>query len=124
MFIQPLCIDMASRVRPHRHLLTQKQNKIRLECSRLLLNWLKYHGSTENMFSDKKFFAADQAYNRRNDRWVRGEAEATPVMRTKHPQGIMALGVVASDGKKMPIHFFEVGLKVKVYIYADEEGEV
>ncbi len=107
MFIQPLCIDMASRVRPHRHLLTQKQKELHLECSRLLLNWLKKQSSTVKIFSDKKFFTVVQAYNRRNDGWVDPrEAEVTPVMRTKHPQGIMALGVVAGDGKKMPLHFF------------------
>ncbi len=70
------------------------------------------------IFSDKKFFTVDQAYNRRNDRWVGPrEAEAMPVMRTKHPQGVMALGVIASDGQKMPLHFFEAGLKINTEEY-------
>ena len=45
------------------------------------------------------------------------DAEATPVMRTKHPQGVMMLGVVASDGKKMPPYFFPQGLKINTEVY-------
>ena len=74
--------------------------------------------STVRIFSDKKMFYVDQAYNRRNNRViVDNDAEVTPVMTTKHPQGIMMLGVVASDGKKMPPYFFPQGLKIGTEAY-------
>jgi hypothetical protein len=53
------------------------------------------------IFSDKKIFTVDQSYNRRNDRViVEKGSEATPVSKTKHPAGVMVLGIIASDGKK------------------------
>ncbi|QQP40382.1 Uncharacterized protein FKW44_014400 [Caligus rogercresseyi] len=58
-------------------------------------------------------FTVDQAFNRRNDRVVvPKDEEAPPVMTTKHPAGVMVLGVVGSDGQKMPPHFFPCGLKI------------
>ena len=70
------------------------------------------------LHSDKKMFTVDQAYNRRNDRVVVDkDAEVTPVMTTKHPQGVMMLGVIGSDGKKMPPHFFPCGLKINTQVY-------
>ena len=38
-------------------------------------------------------------------------------MRSKHPQSTMALGVISSYRKKMPIYFFEQGLRVKTKDY-------
>ena len=38
-------------------------------------------------------------------------------MRTKHPAGVMVLGVVGSDGKKMPPYFFKEGLKINTKVY-------
>ena len=63
-------------------------------------------------------FTVDAAYNRRNDRMIVPKgATVEPVMRTKHPQGIMMLGVVGSDGQKMPPYFFRCGLKVNTTVY-------
>ena len=63
-------------------------------------------------------FYVDQAYNRRNDRVVVEEgADVPPIMTTKHPQGVMMLGVVASDGKRMPPYFFKEGLKIGTEAY-------
>ena len=111
-------LGMVSRVLPLCHLLTEQQKEKRLERCKKMLTWMKHHRATVKIFSDKKMFTVDQAFNCRNDRWVGPvEAEAIPVQRTKHPQGIMVLGVVASDGKKMLPHFFDVGLKVNTEVY-------
>ena len=50
--------------------------------------------------SDKKMFTVDPAHSRRNDRHlVKDGIPPKPVTKTKHPQGVMVLGFVASDVK-------------------------
>ena len=112
-------LGMASKVRPRRQLLTGKQKEKRTVRSKKILSALKKKTrSTVLICSDKKMFYVDQAYNRRNDRVVVDkDAEVTPVMKTKHPQGVMMLGVVASDGKRMPPYFFPEGLKIGTEVY-------
>ena len=41
------------------------------------------------------------------------------VMKTKFPATVMVFGVVSSDGHIMPLHIFEVGLKVNRKVYLD-----
>ena len=112
-------LGMASRIRPRRQLLTAKQKEARLSRAKTIRRALKKkQASTVTIYSDKKLFTVDQAYNMRNDQVkVPKDAEVTPVMRTKHPAGAMMLGVVASDGKKMPPHFFPNGLKINTEVY-------
>ena len=113
--------DLGKRsiVRPPRHLLTTAQKKVRLERGRVLLNKLKsMPKSTVKIFSDKKVFTVDQAYNRRNDRQIVNMGDTgTPVSRTKHPASIMLLGIVASNGKKAPPIFIPDGEKVNSEVY-------
>lgn len=82
--------------------------------------WLKRHPRTVRIFSDEKFFVVDPVWNAQNDRFV---AESTqdvpPHLETKHPAGAMALGVVASDGKAMPLHWFPNGLKINQNVYLE-----
>ncbi len=40
------------------------------------------------------------------------EEEVLSINVTKHPQSAMVLGVICSDGKRMPTHWFKKGLKV------------
>ena len=49
-----------------------------LERSKLLLTWIKHHGSTVRLFSDKKNFTVDIAYNRRNDRFLASSSSEVP----------------------------------------------
>ena len=96
-------LGLKSRVRPRRHLLTSNQKVKRLERCQKILSFIKSkkYAKLVRIYSDEKNFTVDQAYNRRNDHCVvSSEAEVVPVMRTKHPQSCMVLGVVASDGKK------------------------
>ena len=41
------------------------------------------------------------------------------VMKTKFPATVMVFGVVSSEGHIMPLHIFEVGLKVNIKVYLD-----
>lgn len=109
-----------SFVRPPRQLITEKTRIKRLERARAMLNRMKKGGSTVTIFSDKKIFTVDQAYNRRNNRVILDQGEApTPVNRTKHPASVMVLGVVASNGKKCPPIFIESGVRITADIYID-----
>ncbi len=45
--------------------------------------------------------------------------EVPPINTTKHPQSAMMLGVVASDGKRMPPYWFPKGLKVGTEEYLE-----
>ena len=110
-----------SLVRPPVPLLTERLLKSRLERSKRLLNKLKgKDSSTVEIFSDKKIFTVNQAYNRRNDRIIVNQGEsATLVSRTKHPQSVMVLGVVASDGHKCPPIFVPAGVKVNTEAYLE-----
>ena len=111
-------LGMKSRARPPKHLLTEAYKENHVTRSKKLLTWLKNHKDTIKIFSDKKMFVVDQAYNRRNDRFISSSSsEVKPVPRTKHPQGVMMLGVVGSDGKKMPPFFFDQGLKINQKVY-------
>lgn len=107
-------LGMASRVRPSRQLLTPKQKEARVIKGKKAVSALKKKPKgTVMLFSDKKNFPVDQAHNRRNDRVViPKDSKAPPIMKTKHPASVMVLGVVASDGQKMPPYFFPCGLRV------------
>ena len=48
-----------------------------------------------------------------------GRFNVPRVMKTKFPATIMVFGVVSSEGHIMPLHIFEVGLKVNNKVYLD-----
>ena len=112
---------LESRVRPCRQYLSQTTKETRLSKAKKLRNMLKKQSSdTVIIFSDKKLFTVDQAYNRRNSRAVvPSGTKPPPIMKTKFPQKVMVLGIVASDGKKCPPIFFEAGLKITAKVYMD-----
>jgi transposase-like protein len=114
-------VGKKSLVRPPVPLLTERLINLRLERSKKLLNKLKkMDPETVKIFSDKKIFTVDQAYNRRNDRVIVEQGTpAMPVNRTKHPASVMVLGIVASDGKKPPPIFVPAGVKVNTDAYLD-----
>lgn len=111
-------LGMHSFVRTQRHLLTTAMKARRLERCKKVLAYIKANGNTVRIFSDKKIFTVDAVYNRRNDRFIaKSIEEVQGVFRTKHPQKVMVLGVVASDGKKMPPYFFKPNEKVGADVY-------
>ncbi len=101
-----------------RHFLTECMKARRLERYNKVLRYIKNRGSTVKIFSDEKIFIVDAVLNGRND-WYLAEsiADVKGTFRTKHPAKVMVLGVVASDGKKMPPIFFKLGEKVGADVY-------
>ena len=98
-----LDLDMKSYTVQQKHLLTERMKSIRLERCKKVFNFLKSNSATVKIFSDKKIFTADAYRNRRNDRFIASSSdEVLSIQKTKHPQGVMVLGVVCSDGKVMP----------------------
>ena len=74
-------LDMVSKVRPTRPLLTKKTIETRLFKAKRLLNQIKKQKSdTVRIFSDKKIFTVDQAHNRRNDRWINSFIESSELL--------------------------------------------
>ena len=52
--------------------------------------------------------------------WIATNNRDVPrVMKTKFPATVMVSGVVSSEGHIMPLHIFEVGLKVNTKVYLD-----
>ena len=77
----------------------------RLERSTRFLNDMENHGNRILVFSDEKRFTVDSVFNKQNDRvatFGKDISEIRKVSTTKHPASVMMLGVVASNGEKMP----------------------
>lgn len=111
-------LGLKSYTRTLRHLLTAGMKEKRLARCKKVLNWLKATPSKVMIFSDKKIFTVDQVVNRRNDRFLAQTTEGVKGgYRTKHPQQVMVLGVVASDGKKMPPYMFKPKEKIDQHVY-------
>ncbi len=97
-----------------RQLLTTKNKEKRVKRGKRIMSFLKKkRQSTVLVFSDKKNWTVDQARNARNDRYLAFHVEEVPSINvTKHPQSAMMLGVICSEGKRMPPYWFQKGLKV------------
>ncbi len=55
------------------------------------------------IFSDKEIFTVNQNHNCLNDRWIAiDRSDIKGIYKTKHPQQVMVLGIIASNGKRMP----------------------
>ncbi len=93
-------------------LLTNASKAAGVNRRKKLITWLKHHGSTVKIFSNKKMWTVDQAKNARNNRFL-------AMNQTKHPAGMMMLGVITSDGQRMPLYWFPRGLKIGTKEYLD-----
>ncbi|QQP37282.1 Putative transposable element [Caligus rogercresseyi] len=82
-----------------RQLLSNSAKNSRVDRGKKLLSWLKKKPSST------KNWTVDQSRNARNDRFLAYAVE-------EHPASSMMLGVVASDGKRMPPFWFPQGLRV------------
>jgi inhibitor of nuclear factor kappa-B kinase subunit alpha len=111
-------LSLKSFTRVPRHLLTEVMKQKRLERCKKLRQYLRKNQSIVKIFSDKKIFTVDQVTNRRNDRFIAETPdEVKGVYRTKHPAQVMVLGVLGSDGQKMPPYFFKAGEKIGTEAY-------
>lgn len=122
-------LGLVSRVKQPKQLVTAQQQEKRLERARRLENRLKATDSGKVIiFSDEKLFSVDRRAHRRNTRFLGpaspADARKLPpgdrfVYKTKHPASVMMLGVVASDGKRMPAVFIPNGTSVTSAVYID-----
>ncbi|XP_059094623.1 uncharacterized protein LOC131889516 [Tigriopus californicus] len=119
-------LGLKSYVRRRRQLLSESSKNSRLERGKILINQLKKKPrSTVLVFSDKKNWTVDQARNARNDRFLAYCVDEVPcINQTKHPASAMMLGVVSSDGKRMPPYWFPKGLRVGAKEYLEVMQEV
>ena len=122
-------LGMKSYIRRVRCLISTTAREKRVERCEDLIEWYEEYGkSTVTIFSDKKLWTVDPSRNRQNQRCVaRSPAEVIPFYKTKNATNIMMLGVVGSDGQKMPPYFFEKksgggGINQEVYIKALEDA--
>ncbi len=116
--IKNLCLT--SYVWRHRHLISAASKKTRVTKGKKLLSWMKKNPCVIRIFSDEKFWTADQPRNPQNDCYLaKSPKDVPPINRTKHPPRATMLGVVGSDGKAMPPYWFPSGLKVGTKVYLD-----
>ena len=119
-------LSLHSYVRRRRPLLTQKVREVRYQKGKKLLGRLKgSSGSIIRIFSDKKLWTVDRKRNARNDCWLAYHVEGVPPINvTKHLASAMMLGVVASDGKRMPPYWFPKGLRINTKMYLEVMEDV
>ena len=109
---------MKSYVRRVRNLLTTRSRALRAERCPKLLNHLKYKGGHVRVFADVEKFVFDEVANKQNTLIIAFDpSEVLPVMQSKNPASVMVFAAVASDGKMVPPHFIEAGLKINTAEY-------
>ncbi len=75
---------------------------------------------TVKIFLDKKNFSLDQSFNHCNDCYLaKAKSDVQAIMTTKHPASVMVLGIMTSNGKKMPPFFFPCRLRVGAKEYLE-----
>ena len=103
-------------------LLTARMREQRRDRCQRLLSDLKSNGKRVLIFSDEKTFTVDPVVNKQNDRVVtfgNDVSEVRRVSKTKHPASVMMLGVVASNGEKMPPVWFKTGYRLTAADYRE-----
>ncbi len=114
-------LGYTSYAQPVAHLVTDQQKVTRVERCRGLINQLK-RGPGVVFFTDEKVFVQDAHVNRRNSRILArspDERDDHVMFRTKHPVSVMVFGLVASDGKKMPLIQFQPRFRLNMEGYLD-----
>lgn len=101
-------------VRRRHQLLTATTMISRAERGKRLISWLKKKPSSMVLiFSQERKKTVDLSRNARNNRYLAYNVDQVPpVSQTKHPASAMMLGIIASDGQKMPPFWFPKGLRV------------
>ena len=113
-----LYLGMKSYVRRRRSILTERSRAIRAERSPKLLSHLRHKGGKVRIFVDEKKFVVDEVSNRHNARVIAQDpSKVPPVMQSKNPASVMVFGAMAGDGRVMPPHFIEAGLKINTTEY-------
>ena len=113
-------LSAKSRARTSKQLISADSKAKRLARCKQILSVLK-KGKKKRvviLFTDEKVFTVDAVSTSRNNRYISSkDASEVPnnikhSFKTKHPAGVMTFGLVASDGKKMPLVFIKNGQKI------------
>ncbi len=100
------------------HLITEAAKEKWLKQCQKLLSSVRNHQSKVKIFSDKKIFVIDQCHNHHNDCWIALDRDDVKgICKTKHPQQVMVLGILASDGMRMDPIFFARDEKCNAKVY-------
>ena len=76
-------------------------------------------------FVDEKKFIVDEVANHQNTQVIAYDpSDVFPVMQSKNPASVMVFAAVASDGRVMPPHFIEAGLKINMAEYLNVLNDV
>ncbi len=112
-------LGFKSYVRRKHQLIAEAVRERKLARAKKLLAWMKRNlVTTAKIFSDKKIFTVDQVHNQRNDCWLAVDREDMEFVCTmKHLQQIMILGILCSNGKRMPPIFFGKDKKCNTEVY-------
>ena len=111
-------LGMSSYIRRCCNLLTAHSIAIRVERCPKLLNYLKNKKGHVHIFLDEEKFIVDEVANCQNTQVIACDpSDVRPVMQSKNPNSVMVFAAVASDGRVMPPHFIEAGLKINMAEY-------
>ena len=112
-----------------RQLLSDATKAKRLVRGRKILKRLCSGTAPPVLWTDEKLFTVQAVHNNQNDRILAKSKEDIPVetrtaFRRQKPASVMVWAGVTTDGKKMPLHFIEEGVKVNQAVYLDMLSEV
>ncbi|XP_071745473.1 uncharacterized protein [Lepeophtheirus salmonis] len=104
-----------------RHLLTEKQKKVRLAYCKTLLSRLKTSNASHTIIlSGEKIFTIERKRNFQKHRWVFTSKDNVPYMYNfKKSSSIMVLGGITSAGKVMHQLLFKKGETVNSTVYVE-----
>ncbi len=114
-------LGMTSYNLTRKHLLTVIMEAKRLKrCWKILSKLKRKHAGHVLVFCDEKQFTVDRSFNKQNDRYLEKDRANVPaVFCTRKPVSVTVFGVVTSEGKKMPLHFFGTKEKVNMKVYLE-----
>ncbi len=105
-----------------RHLISEATKKKRLARSRVLLRLLRAGTAGPICWSDEKVFTVQPHFNTQTDRVLGSNINSIPlhhrsVFRRQKPASVMVWAGVMSDGKKLPLIFIDMGVKINRWKY-------
>ena len=101
-------------------LIPKKKRPVRVRRGKMILEWREKNPNTVIIWTDEKSWDVDSTTNHQNDRYLAFSVQEVPEKhRTQKPVGAMMLGVIASDGKKMPPLWIDRNAKVDSAVYIE-----
>ena len=110
-------LQLNSNIRTPKQLLTPTMKVRKIERADKMFNYLKRHETMVKIFFNEKIIILDAVLICFNDQYMaKARTEVKAIFRTKHPAQVIGFRVVASDGKKIPLLFFNPGKNVNTEV--------